>query len=55
MYVDEMRWFLWDEFYIRIPECTISRRLEREDFPKKGIRCLAAKLNSFFATIGFAN
>ena len=50
-----MRWFLWDEFDIRIPECTISRRLEREDFPKKGIRCLAAKQNSFFATIGFAD
>ena len=46
MYVDEMQWFLWDEFDIWMSECTISRWLKREDIRKR-IRFLAVERNQF--------
>ena len=42
-----MQWFLWDEFDIWLPECTISRWLKREDIRKKRIRSLATERNQF--------
>ena len=47
MHIDEMQWFLWDEFDIWMSECTISHWLKREDIRKKRIRFLATERNQF--------
>ena len=47
VYIDEIQWFLWDEFDILMSEYIISRCLKREDIRKKRIRFLAAERNQF--------
>ena len=35
LYLDEMAWFLWDEFHVSVSESTISRALRRAGWSKR--------------------
>ena len=39
LYLDEMAWFLWDEFSVAVAPSTISRALHRARWSKKQVMC----------------
>ena len=44
-YLDEMCWFVWDEFQISVDESTVSRALRRLGWNRKKVRRQAAQRN----------
>jgi transposase len=38
MYLDEMAWFIWDEFHVVVSTSTLSRTLRRVGWSKKQVR-----------------
>jgi transposase len=39
LYLDEMAWFLWDEFQVSVSASTISRALHYAGWSKKQVKC----------------
>ena len=44
-YLDEISWFVYDEFDIQVSEDTIARMLNRHQWPRKQIKRVAAQRN----------
>ena len=39
LYLDEMAWFLWDEFQVSVSASSISRALKYAGWSKKQVKC----------------
>jgi Winged helix-turn helix len=48
LYLDEMAWFLWDEFSVTVSPSTISRALHRARWSKKQVKYNLLLPNVYF-------
>jgi len=47
VYIDELQWFLWDEFEVWVCDKTISRWMKKNKYRKKKIRYVAAERDQY--------